>query len=80
MNVFKWGGSSLPRHIALWEMFFSLPMFILFLKLIYSEGTLTFDWAVWMAFLWAMAGLVAAIIFWYAMVLPLQQRRDGGKR
>ena len=75
MNIFKWAISSLAHHVLFWELVFSLPMFLVFLDLIHSEGTLTTAWAMWMAFGWAVLGAVAAVIFWYVAVLPMIDRR-----
>lgn len=71
VNKFKWVISSLGHHVLFWELVFALPMFVIFLHVIYSEGTLTVAWAIWMAFGWSILGAAAAVIFWYAAVLPM---------
>jgi hypothetical protein len=75
MNPFKWAGVSLPRHIVYWEVLFSLPLYVVFLFRIHSQDGLTVGWAAWMAFVWAVGGIVVAVIFWYMAVLPMKRKK-----
>jgi len=77
MNLFKWGSSSLPGHIVLWELIFSTSGFLFFVAQSDSAGTLTLRVVLWTAFVWGAAGALAAIVFWYAVTLPLLVRRKG---
>jgi hypothetical protein len=63
----KWASSSLVGHIALFQLLGALPMFILFVYLNYSEGTLTFSWGIWIAFVAGCFGLFMALFFWFTL-------------
>jgi len=77
MTFFKWASSSLLGHVALTESLFSLPLFLVFLDMNYDDGTLTLAWALYMALIWALLGLVGAALVWYTISLPLiKQRKD----
>ena len=65
----------MARHIDYWEVLVSLPMFVVFLFRIRSQGGLTIDWAVWLAFIWAVAGAAVAVMFWYIVVLPMKRQK-----
>jgi hypothetical protein len=41
----------------------------------YSRGTLTAEWAIYLAVLWGVLGAVGAALFWCAFSLPLIKRR-----
>jgi peptidoglycan/LPS O-acetylase OafA/YrhL len=66
---------SLAGHVALGEMAVGLPLTLLFLYQNYTQGTLTFQWALWVIFLGFVAGLIWAVIFWYTVSRPLIRRR-----
>lgn len=76
-KFFRWGSFSLPGHIALFEIFLGMPLFLTFSWLNYSEGTLTAGWAVYVAFICSVAGFVSAVLIWYAISLPLIKSRGG---
>ena len=77
MTFFKWASASLLGHIALTEMLFSLPLFLVFLDANYDEGTLTLAWALHIALVAALFGVVGAALVWYTISLPLiKQRKD----
>jgi predicted permease len=78
MNVLKRGNPTLLGHIVLFEVSFSLPLFLFFLFTRHSHGTLTRDSAIYLAFLWAVGGAVVAVLFWFTFSLPLMKRRKGG--
>ena len=59
--------SSLVGHVVFLQLFFALPMFILFVYLNYSEGTLTFSWGVWIAFVAVCGGLLMALFIWFTL-------------
>jgi hypothetical protein len=65
--LLKRASSSLVGHIVLFQLFFALPMFILFVYLNYSEGTLTFSWGVWIAFVSVCGGLFMALFLWFTL-------------
>jgi hypothetical protein len=77
VTFFKWASSSLIGHVALTEIFFSMPLFLVFLDANYDDGTLTLAWALYMALIWALLGVVGAALVWYTISLPLiKQRKD----
>jgi hypothetical protein len=59
--------SSLVGHVVFLQLFFALPMFVLFVYLNYSEGTLTFSWGVWIAFVAVCGGLLMALFIWFTL-------------
>jgi hypothetical protein len=73
MKPLKWFGSSLLGHVVAFEIFWSLPLFSLFLYRSYSDWTV--DWAVDSAFWCALAGAGCAAILWYAVTAPRIRRR-----
>lgn len=64
------------RHIVLWELFFAAPLVLAIGYEEYSEGTLTVNWAIYMVSVGALLGLIAGVLFWWCVVLPIK----GGKR
>lgn len=75
MSFFKWASSSLSGHVALTEIFFSVPMFLVFLDLNYEDGTLNLAWVLYMALIWALLGVVGAALIWHTISLPRMKRR-----
>jgi hypothetical protein len=75
-RLFKWGRASLVGTIVVFELFFSIPMSILGLLLNYTEGTLTFAWAIWVLYVGAVAGAVLAVVIRYTILLPYIKKRD----
>jgi hypothetical protein len=63
----KWCSSSLEGHIVLFQFFGALPMFILFTYLNYTEGTLTFSWGIWIAFVAECFGIFMALFLWFTL-------------
>jgi hypothetical protein len=66
--------SSLLGHVALSELVFSAPLFLIFLGQSYTEGNLTVSWAAYLLLVWAGSGVVGAAAFWYVVTLPLIKR------
>jgi len=77
MQFFKRASSSLWGHVILCELFFSLPLFLIFLEANYTDGTLNFAWALYLAAVWSSLGAVGAAFIWYTISLPLIRKRDG---
>jgi hypothetical protein len=76
-RFFRWGFSSLSHQLILFFIVFSVPMFILFVLLNYSEGTLTWDWAVSIALYSLLGGIASGTVMWFTVTLPLIRRRRG---
>lgn len=76
-RFFKWGSSSLLGHIVLSEVFFTTPLSIMFFYSNYTEGELTVSWALYIAFMGALLGVVGAMLLWYLVSLPLIKERGG---
>jgi hypothetical protein len=77
MTFFKWASSSFLGHVALTEIIFSLPLFLVFLDSNYNQGTLTLEWALYIALICAVFGVVGAAFVWYTISLPLIKQRKG---
>jgi hypothetical protein len=61
------------------EVVFSLPLFLLFTFLNYSQrDTLTIAWVIYSAAVTATAGAIVAILAWFTILLPLRKRRNDG--
>lgn len=75
MNIFRWGSSSIVRHVVLWELFVALPLLLSLGYEIYAEGDLTVSWAIWMTALCALSGFVLSLGFWCTVVRPLKDRK-----
>jgi hypothetical protein len=73
-KLIKEASSSLLGHVALFEVAFSAPLFLIFLGQSYTEGTLTVSWAAYLLLLWAGMGAVGAAAFWFIVSLPLIKR------
>lgn len=76
MNVVKWS-CTLGGHVVLWELVFSLPLFLSSLSYNYSAGQLTFGRLIWIFSVWAVLGIVAAVCFWYTVTYPMIKNRRG---
>jgi hypothetical protein len=63
----KWCSSSLRGHIVLYQLLGAVPMFILFTYLNYTEGTLTFSWGIWIAFVAECFALFMALFQWFTL-------------
>lgn len=75
MNFLKKGNPTLLGHVVLFEVIFSLPLFLFFLSTRHARGTLTLDSGIYLAFIWAAGGAVVAVLFWFTFSLPLMKRR-----
>jgi hypothetical protein len=75
MNPIAWASKSLLGHLVLFEAFFSIPMFFL----LFDRGPdgFTVGWVIYSAVVWAAAGAVVAILFWYTVTAPLIRRKKG---
>jgi len=71
--------SSLGGLIVLSELFMSIPFFVVFVFLNYTEGTLTPLWTLWIAFISALIGAVWAVLFWYTFLSLLIKSRKHKK-
>jgi hypothetical protein len=74
-KFFKWGSSSLIGHLVLFEATCATPLFLFALGTMYSEGTLTLGWALYMAVVCSALVAIGAALFWYSFSLPLIKRR-----
>jgi hypothetical protein len=76
ISFIKRASSSLGGNILLWELIFSLPLFLIFLWKNGSEGNLTFGWAIHIALACSVMGALAATFFWFFVALALSKSRD----
>jgi hypothetical protein len=73
----KWASHCLVGHIVLFLVAGSVPCFLFFLYLDYSDGVaLTLRRVTYLGLLWALAGLAVATLGWYTVSLPLIKARD----
>jgi ABC-type proline/glycine betaine transport system permease subunit len=77
VDIFKWGGTSLSRHVTLWELLFSFPLFLISMFQDYSENTLTLAWVLRSALVAAIVGCGAGVFVWYVVVLPFVKGKHG---
>jgi hypothetical protein len=75
MRFVRWCSSALIGHIVFFELCVGLPFYLIFLPIIYSQGGLTLEWAVYMAFICATVWGLGGVLFWYAVSRPMRQRR-----
>jgi len=71
----KWVSRSLLGHIVFCQLFCSIPAFVVLVPLNVEDGTLTAAWLARLATVWCIAGLVLALVVWYAFTLPIMKRR-----
>jgi hypothetical protein len=69
-HFFGWGRTSLAGNIALFESFLSAPFFVVLSLANYFEGTLTLAWALWIALISAILGVVVAVPIWFLLIRP----------
>jgi membrane protein implicated in regulation of membrane protease activity len=70
----KVAAKSLLGHIVLFQATLGGTLFVLLLGLNYFQGTLTLPWALWIAFVSTLTGLIVAIFVWYAITEPTLRR------
>jgi hypothetical protein len=73
MNPFRWASHSLLGHVVLFEVFFSIPMFIIGFDP--GKDGPTLSWVLFSVALCVAGGLVAAILLWYTFSRPLIERQ-----
>ena len=69
--------SSLIGHILLAELFFALPLLVIFVFLNYSEGTLTVAWSAQMIVVATLVGAAFGAIAWFSITVPLVTKHKG---
>lgn len=72
----KWASTSLIGNIVLLELFAGMPLFIAFLYLNYSEGTLTMTWGLLIAVVSGLIGVAGGLFSWFTVAQPLIKRRE----
>jgi hypothetical protein len=73
-GIFKKGVSSLPNHIVLVWIFFSLPLCLLNGVLSYEDHELTFSRILRILVVGACAGVAVALVGWFVILPPLRRR------
>ncbi len=76
----QWTCSSLVGHLVLFGLTFTVPICLLGMLLNYSEGTLTWDWAPFIALYSALGGVASAVIIWFTITSPLRQKYRGRQK
>ena len=80
MKFLQWAGTTLVGNIILAEIFASVPFFLVFLGLNYSEGTLTPFWVMYLVIISIVLGGVGGILVWYFVTLPQLEKKKRGFR
>jgi len=70
----KWAMSTLPGHIVLFQACVAVPGCVTGVVLNYRQGTLTPGWALYVAGVSVVAGLLVALAFWFTYTRPQLQR------
>ena len=74
MRFLKWAATTLAGHLVLWQIVFSIPLFIVLLWFEIDDGRLTLFQAIYDAVLVSAGGVVVAVLIWYMLTSPLLQR------
>ena len=74
-RFFKWCGSSLIGHVVLIQLICAVPLSLMFILVMASEGTLTVAWGLFVVLLDAVLFAIGAALFWYTYSKPLIKRR-----
>jgi hypothetical protein len=74
-KFFKWCSSSLQGHLVLVQLMSATPLSAMFILIMYSEGTLTLGWGVFITALCSVLFGIGAALFWYIFSKPLVKRR-----
>ena len=77
-SVLRTAMKSLWHHILFFLIFASLPMSILFIVSAYQDHELNAAGVVRIVCVWAIAGVIAALLGWYVILAPYR-RRPGNK-
>jgi hypothetical protein len=72
----KWGSTTLTGHLVLFQLIFSVPMYLLALYVNYLQGSLTLLWGFYTAFACAVIGSVFAVVFWFTISSGLIKKRE----
>ena len=77
-SIGKWLRSSLIGHVVALQLFYSLPMFVVFTDLQYDNGagTLTFYWLLRMFVVSSLGGIVFAVLFWFIVTSRLLKKYE----
>ena len=75
-DLMRRAGSSLAGNIVFAELVCALPFYLIFLRLIYAQGNLTFNWAITMALRVASIWAVFGILMWFTVSKPRLARRN----
>ena len=73
--LLSWCSSSLKGHVVFFQIIAAIPLLLLFLLRMKSEGALTIASAMWMAFVCVALVTAGAALFWYTFSLQLIRRR-----
>lgn len=73
--IAKWAGSSLIGHIVLYGIVGSIVMSSVLIGLNYSEGTLTFNWALFIVFISTLGGITIGALGWWFITEPMLRQR-----
>ena len=69
-DFIRWSRKSAVGHIALCEAIGLIPLSALCIELNYSEGTLTYSWAIFCVFVCACGMVILGLLNWFTIVKP----------
>ena len=75
MNLFRWASTTVLRHVVLVGGLFALCQSVFFGYLFYTDGTLTLASGVRIAAVSSACGVIAALLGWYTIMVPMLKRR-----
>jgi protein-S-isoprenylcysteine O-methyltransferase Ste14 len=75
-SFFKWGSASLKGHVVLLNVICAIPLLLVFLVIMRSQGTLTIASFLRMVVVCSVVATVGAVYFWYTFSLPQIKRRE----
>ena len=83
-SFLHWASRCLAGHIIIFQIFFTVPMFVMSLRDDYADGAMTLDRTLKTAFAAILGGLAVATLGWYTITRPMIDRgtkaRDGSPR
>jgi len=79
-RLLRWCSWSLLGHIVLFEALVSVPSFIAFSLSNYRAGTLDAAWALRIALVTAIEGVVIAVPIWFVITRPRLLRMPSNNR
>lgn len=75
----RWATRSLVGQLVLYHLTFAIPMSLFSFYKVWSQGLLTFEWALYTYIVASAGAAFVATVIWYTMMRPLIRSRTGRK-